>query len=143
MNFDFQQLDLLDLISERHVKLRKAAEKQWNERNDIYISRSEWFILARIFQKEATTISFISKSLDITRQATHKFIKQLREKGLVEVGSLENNKKEKRIQLTPFGLECYEKNEALKAEIEYEIGENIGHERVEQLKAILKMDWGL
>lgn len=99
--------------------------------------------MLRIYQEKETTVSFISKSVDITRQATHKFIKQLQEKGLVEVGEQENNRKEKRIQLTTFGKECYEKNAQLQANLEKEIAEHIGQERLEQLKDILKMNWGI
>ncbi|MBR7554998.1 MarR family winged helix-turn-helix transcriptional regulator [Allobacillus sp. GCM10007491] len=143
MSFNLHQLDLLDLISERYLKLRKISEAQWNRHHELPISKSEWFILLRIYQEKETTVSFISKSVDITRQATHKFIKQLQEKGLVEVGEQENNRKEKRIQLTAFGKECYEKNEQLQANLEKEIAEHIGQKRLEQLKDILKMNWGI
>ena len=143
MSFNLHQLDLLDLISERYLKLRKISEAQWNSHHELPISKSEWFILLRIYQEKETTVSFISKSVDITRQATHKFIKQLQEKGLVEVGEQENNRKEKRIQLTTFGKECYEKNAQLQENLEKEIAEHIGQERLEQLKDILKMNWGI
>ncbi|MFJ7726679.1 MarR family transcriptional regulator [Neobacillus sp. NPDC097160] len=106
MNSNLQHLDLFDLISEHHIQLRKISEKLWNDSNDIYLSNSEWFILARIYQKKQATISCISKRVDISRQAIHKFIKRLEVKGLVEINNLENNKKEKSIQLTKLGKEC-------------------------------------
>lgn len=143
LNLNLQNLDLIDLISEHHVQLRKISEKLWNDSNNIYISNSEWFILARIYQKKQATISTISKQVDISRQATHKFIKRLEEKGIVEINNLENNKKEKSIQLTKLGKECYEKNESLKAELEKKIAEKIGAEQVKKLKEILKLDWKL
>lgn len=101
------------------------------------------YICYEYTRRKKQPFSFISKSVDITRQATHKFIKQLQEKGLVEVGEQENNRKEKRIQLTTFGKECYEKNAQLQANLEKEIAEHIGQERLEQLKDILKMNWGI
>jgi DNA-binding MarR family transcriptional regulator len=67
-----------------------------------------WFIMARIYKKKPT-ISYVTKRVDISRQATHKFIKRLEVKGLVEISSLENNKKDKCIHLTKLGEECYEK----------------------------------
>ncbi|GER68296.1 hypothetical protein BpJC7_22700 [Weizmannia acidilactici] len=143
MNTDLQNLDLLDLISERHVRLRKISEKLWNESSDIPISNSEWFILARIYQTQQTTISYISKHVDISRQAVHKFIKRLEEKRLVEISSLENNKKEKSIQLTKLGRECIEKNESLKKELVRKIAEKIGSDQVKWLEEILKLDWGI
>lgn len=135
-----QHLDLIDLLSERHGQLRGIAEKLWNETSNIAISNSEWYIMSRIYKRQ-TTIANVSKNVDITRQATHKFIKNLKAKGLVNVMDGENNKKEKRIELTTLGEECYEKNEDLKATIEKQILEKVGEEQVELLKRVLKMDW--
>ena len=139
-NSELQHLDLLDLLSERHNLVRRIAEKAWNDHNDICISNSEWYIMARIYKKRPT-ISYITKNVEISRQATHKFIKKLSEKGLVEIHNVEYNKKVKSIELTSLGEQCYEKNEALKAEIEGEIAAQIGHEQLQQLKDLLKLDW--
>jgi DNA-binding MarR family transcriptional regulator len=138
-----QNLDLIDLISERHVQLRSITEKLWNDNSDLYISNSEWFILARIYEKKQPTISYVTKQVDISRQATHKFLKLLKEKGLVEIKNVENNKKEKCIQLTTLGEECYEKNQSLKAALVEKIIGKIGVEQLSLLKGILKADWGL
>jgi DNA-binding MarR family transcriptional regulator len=142
VNSELVNLDMVDLLSERHTLLRKISEKAWNNQSDIYISNSEWYIMARIYKKQPT-ISYINKNVEISRQAIHKFIKNLAEKGLVEVNNLENNKKEKWIQLTTLGEECYEKNQKLKAGLERKITEKIGAEQVRLLKEILKMDWNL
>lgn len=138
-----QNLDLIDLISERHVQLRSITEKLWNDNRNIYISNSEWFLLSRIYEKKQPTISYVSKHVDISRQATHKFLKLLEAKGLVEIKNVENNKKEKCIQLTPLGEECYEKNQSLKAALVEKITGRIGVEQVSLLKELLKADWGL
>lgn len=122
--------------------VRHISGKAWNDANDIKISSSEWYILARIYKKQPT-ISSVTRSVDISRQAIHKFIKNLAAKGLVETHNVENNKKEKWIQLTGLGEECYEKNEALKDELEKRIAETIGQDQVDALKVILKSDWGI
>jgi len=140
---DLDNMGLIDLISERHLQLRKLSENLWNENSDIYVADSEWFILARIYQKEQTTISWVTKHVEISRQATHKFIKRLEQKGLVQITKLKNNKKEKSIRLTDLGKEFYEKNKFLEAQLERKIAENIGSEEVNRLKGILKSDWGL
>lgn len=141
-NSELQNLDLIDLLSERHSLVRRISEKAWNDQSEIYISNSEWYIMARIYKKRPT-ISYVTKNVDISRQAIHKFIKNLSAKGLVEVQNVENNKKEKCIQLTALGEECYEKNAALKAQLEKKIAEKIGVEQVNILKDILKLDWGI
>nr|WP_310194459.1 MarR family transcriptional regulator [Neobacillus niacini] len=142
LKLELHNLDLIDLLSERHLLLRKISEELWNDNSDIHISNSEWFIMARIYKKQ-TTISYVSKNVDISRQATHKFIKNLELKGLIEIMNLKNNNKEKGIQLTTLGEECYEKNEALKATIEKKIADKLGDKQVSFLIEILKSDWGL
>lgn len=141
-NSEMQNLDLIDLLSERHNLVRRIAEKAWNDQSEIYISNSEWYIMARIYKKRPT-IAYVTKNVEISRQAIHKFIKNLSAKGLVEIQNVENNKKEKCIQLTALGIECYEKNEALKANLENEIAEKIGSDQVKILKDLLKLDWGI
>ena len=142
MNTPLQKLDLIDLISERHVSLRSLCEKAWNESSEIPISNSEWFIMARIYKKQPT-ISYVSKHVDISRQATHKFIKKLESKGLVTIQNVEHNNKDKCLQLTALGEECYEKNEAFKEELIKKIANQIGENNLALLHTILKMDWGL
>ncbi|MED4202900.1 MarR family winged helix-turn-helix transcriptional regulator [Neobacillus mesonae] len=142
MNHDLEHLDLIDLLSERHLLLREITEKLWNDSSEVYISNSEWFIMARIYKKQPT-ISYVSKNVDISRQAVHKFIKKLESKGLVEIMNVENNNKEKCIKLTPLGEECYEKNAALKASLEKKIADTIGEKQVAFLKDLLKSDWGV
>ncbi|MCH1624551.1 MarR family winged helix-turn-helix transcriptional regulator [Ferdinandcohnia quinoae] len=142
MNSDFHNLDIIDLISERHGQLRKIAEKLWNDTSDIYISNSEWYIMSRIYKKKPT-LSYVSKNVDISRQATHKFIKKLESKGLVEMMNVTNNNKEKCIQLTPLGEECFSKNEELKATLENKIAKVIGEKELKYLKVLLQADWGL
>ena len=141
-NSELQNLDLFDLVSERHNLVRKILEREWNEKSEIYISNSEWYIMARIYKKRPT-ISYVTKNVEISRQAIHKFIKNLAAKGLVEIYNAENNKKDKCIQLTRLGEECYEKNEVIKANLERKLAETIGIQHVNVLKDILKLDWGI
>ncbi|WP_037985610.1 MarR family winged helix-turn-helix transcriptional regulator [Thalassobacillus devorans] len=139
-NAELNNVDLIDLISERHSLVRKIIENAWNDNSEINISSSEWYILVRIYKKKPT-ISDVTKNVEISRQAIHKFIKNLAAKGLVEVQNVENNKKEKCIQLTALGESCYEKYEVLKADLENDIAKNIGEEQVKVLKDILRLDW--
>lgn len=142
MNSNLEHLDIIDLLSERHLQLRRICEENWNRNNEIYISNSEWFIMARIYRKQPT-ISHVTKHVDISRQATHKLIRNLEAKGLVEISSLAHNKKDKTIRLTELGELCYEKNEQQKAKLEHAISAAIGADTLETLKRILKTDWGI
>jgi len=142
LSAELQKQDLIDLISERHVRLRSLNNQLWHQSHDIHISNSEWFIMARIYKNEPT-ISYVTKNVDISRQATHKFIKILQSKGLVEISDAQHNNKEKCIRLTKFGEECFEQNEAIKASLEAKIIASLGAEQADQLMRILKLDWGL
>lgn len=136
-NFDF-----FDLLSERHHQIRSIIEKCWNDNSDIYISNSEWFILSRLYQKQPT-ISYVSKQVNISRQATHKFIKNLEAKGLLKIKNLENNKKDKCVQLTDLGEKCYKEYIELKEKLEKKIIEKIGDEQFRLLNEIMASEWGL
>ena len=142
LNSELQSLDLIDLISERHILLRAITEKAWNDSSDIYISNSEWYIMARIYKKHPT-ISYVTKHVDISRQAIHKFVKNLEAKELIQITNSETNHKDKCLQLTALGEECYEKNISLKALLEQKIADKIGVEQLRMLNDVLKSDWGL
>lgn len=137
-----ENLEFFDLLSERHIQIRSIIEKRWNDSSDIYISNSEWFILSRIYQKQPT-ISFVSKQVNISRQATHKFIRNLEAKGILTIKNLENNKKDKCVQLTELGETCYQEYIGLKADLEKKIIEKIGEKQFGLLIEILESDWGL
>ncbi|MEK4426748.1 MarR family winged helix-turn-helix transcriptional regulator [Solibacillus sp. FSL K6-1523] len=137
-----QNQDIIDLLSERYEILRRLAEEKWNNNNDIYISNSEWRIMSKIYNKQLT-ISDVAKDVDFSRQATHKFVKSLEAKELVEVSSAEHSKKHKVINITEFGKTCYEKNAHYKEEIEQQLINTLGEIEVTKLKSILTLDWDI
>ncbi|GFR39454.1 hypothetical protein PRECH8_27500 [Insulibacter thermoxylanivorax] len=137
------QLDLIDLISERHLQLRGMIEKQWNQMNDLRISNSEWYIMAKIHERGKTTISRVTKHVGITRQATHKCIKNLETKGIVVISNMENNRKDKCLQLTPRGEQCYHMYVSIKENLARKIADAIGAESFAKLRQLLEADWAL
>lgn len=140
MGYNLYNLDLVDLINEHNVMLRRVMEEAWKSTSDITISNSEWFIISRIYKKHPN-ISYITKNLSISRQGIHKLIKSLESKGLVEVNNSETSKRDKCIRLTDLGIECYEKNANLKKEIEDKISLKIGQDNFSKLNDILRIDW--
>src|SRR5690606_41295984 len=73
---ELQKLNLIDLISERHITTRRISEQAWNGTSEIHISNSEWYIMARIYKKQPT-IAYVTKYEDISRQEIQTFIKNL------------------------------------------------------------------
>lgn len=132
--------NLIDLLYEKQNMLKKQKEDQWNHNNSIPVTNTEWCILSLVYGKQPT-IPEVTQQLGISRQATHKSIKTLDSKGFISICRVENNKRNKYLNLTSFGEACYLKNQQLKEEIEKEIGQNIGDENITLLKELLKRDW--
>lgn len=141
MVFELEGQDLMSLLSEKYITLRQTYEKLWNDRSDIRISPSEWHLLARVDQRSHQAISSIAKDVSITRQATHKTLVSLREKGLIEIFEMPHNKRDKFVKLTPLGKQCCERSDALKQEMEEEINSVLGQANIQQLKALLREPW--
>ncbi|MFJ8260570.1 MarR family transcriptional regulator [Rummeliibacillus sp. NPDC094406] len=137
-----EELDVLDLLSKRHMNLRKKVERMWNSANEIKISNSEWYVISFTYKKQPT-IATITKQVDITRQATHKLIKGLEQKGVLEIHNALHNKKDKCVTLTSYGDSIYEEYTKIKNELESDISHHIGKEQLQLLKAIISNDWGI
>jgi len=132
--------NIIDLIFEKQLRLSKLKQDKWNSKNSEQLTNTEWSILALLYGK-LPTISEVAQQLGITRQATHKTMKALDAKGLIVVNPVENNHRNKCIKLTPLGEEIYHENQKIKNEMEKEIGQKIGQDKLYLLKELLKGDW--
>lgn len=140
MEFDFNNLTLIDLISEKHAYLRKKVEKRWDEQSGIHFSHSEWHLLAKIDQKNIS-ISQAGSLLGISRQAMQKSVKKLETKGYITSCFQEGNKRDKFLFLTEIGKEYCQRNNKLKIELELELGKILGKNEVERLKKLFMKKW--
>jgi DNA-binding MarR family transcriptional regulator len=137
---DLKKLDLIDLISERHVYIRSYIEKLWNEQQTIKMNNTEWHVLAKLYSG-LDTIADVTKEVHVSRQATHKLIKNLELKMLIEIYDDQKNKKIKKVRLTQQGVHAYEKYVEIKSQVEYAIQSSIGSNIYEQLKKGLSKEW--
>ena len=128
------KLNIIDLISENHIKLRKLAEDRWLETGEEEISHTEGFLLAKISMGKIS-ISEAARQANISRQAMFKCAKKLEQRGYLEFGIDETNNKY--ACLTDKGNNYCIKSKNLKETIENEICKNIGKENLEILKKIL------
>ena len=80
MNLDLKNLNIIDLISEKHAKLRKIVSKTWIDMGKEGFTDTESYILSLI-EKNELTVAQISRIIGISRQGTHKCVKGLIEKG--------------------------------------------------------------
>lgn len=137
---EYKHLDLIDLISERHIYIRTYIEKIWNEKYDIKMNNTEWHVIAKLYSG-MDTIADITRKVHVSRQATHKLIKNLEQKQLIEIFDDQKNKKIKKVRLTQFGVQCYEQYLKIKEQMEASIEQSIGTELFDQLKRGLSMEW--
>ena len=134
------RLEIIDLISEWHTHLRAELETSWNKESDVAMSNTEWHILTKIYGG-MHAISDITKSVYITRQATHKHLKNLQTKQLVEIYGDEQNKKKKNVQLTSQGIHLIQRYNELKDSLEETLKKAIGVKAYNELRIILNKWW--
>ena len=128
------KLNIIDLISENHIKLRRLAEDRWLKTGEEEISHTEGFLLAKISMGKIS-ISEAARQANISRQAMFKCAKKLELRGYLEFGIDETNTKY--AYLTDKGKDYCVKSKQLKETIENEIINKIGKENLEILKEIL------
>lgn len=134
------KLEIIDLVSEWHTRLRAELETSWNKESEVAMSNTEWHILTKIYSG-MHAISDITKSVYITRQATHKHLKNLQAKQLVEIYSDDQNKKKKNVQLTTQGVYLIQRYNELKDSLECTLKKSIGDVAYNELRTILSKAW--
>ena len=138
MEQEIKALTLIDLISEKHIILRKSIEDRWQATQEEAISHTEGLLLAKLYMGK-TSLAEVARQANISRQAMYKCAKQLEARGYLTFTT--NEAKAKYAVLTKKGERYYHKSQLLKQEIEKEIEEVLGTQLMEHLKETLKSDW--
>lgn len=140
MNTNFANLNLVDLISEKHIELRRVTEKRWEQSANYEISHTEAHLLARINQ-ETLSITQAAKLLNISRQAMQKCAQHLESRGFILFEHKAGNSRDKYMQLTSTGSQYCRDSDLLKKKIEEEIAAILGSQNVDKMKKWLKLKW--
>lgn len=133
-----KNLNIIDLISEKHIVLRREVEDRWGELDEEDITHTEAFLLARINMGKIS-IAEVARQANISRQAMFKCAKKLEERGYLQFVISESNNKY--TVLTDKGIEYCKKSEELKEALEKKISDTIGSEQVDLLKELLNKNW--
>ena len=136
MNRGNMEKNLIDLISDTHLVLRKKLETRWTSEKGAGITRAEGHLMNRLFHQELS-ISAAARLMDISRQAVHKCSTELIEKGFL-VQKEGNSKREKILILTGKGKAFCRDNMAMKIQLEKDVAVWIGAEKVRLLKELLQ-----
>lgn len=137
MNQYIKNLNVIDLISEKHKELRRKTRDIWN---DDSFCDNKLHLISMLHIKKMT-ISESARKMDISRQAVHKFSKTLVEKDLIKIEDNEENHKEKLMILTEKGEKLYKDLLEIKLKLENEIQDKIGLDNFIFLKEILQKEW--
>lgn len=109
-----KNLNIMDLISEKHIILRREVEDRWKATGEEEISHTEALLLAKISMGRIA-LAEVARQANISRQAMYKCAKKLEDRGYLKFVADENNNKY--TELTEKGIEYCEKSIALKEKI--------------------------
>ncbi|MPM10017.1 hypothetical protein SDC9_56341 [bioreactor metagenome] len=140
MSSNFQNLNIIDLISEKHAKLRRMVIETWVERGEERVSDTESYMIALI-EKNELTVAQIGKIIGISRQGAHKCAKGLIERGYIIIENQDVNSRNKILSLTEKGLRFCKETLILKEEFETNIINSIGEDKLKILKECLSESW--
>ena len=129
-------MDLIELLYRQHKQLRYAAEMMWNEKFELHLTSSEWYVLKSIAEGKVTVPELVEQ-LDITKQGVHKFLQALQDKELISTELIQGAKRQKIAHLTDRGKAVMRKSLALDNEISETVRASIGNAHYEQLISIL------
>lgn len=135
-----KELNLIDLISEKHAKLRKMVRDAWVEKGEEEVTDTESYMLA-IIERERITVAQIARKIGISRQGAHKCAQGLIGRGYIEIKNQEENSRDKVLILTGKGLNFMKETLLIKERLEVEIKEAIGTDNFYILKESLNKSW--
>ena len=133
-----ENLNIIDLISEKHIALRREVEERWRESSEEDITHTEAMLLAKINMGKIS-LAEVARQANISRQAMHKCAKKLEDKGYLKFVSNENN--QTYTTLTEKGALYCKKSNELKERIEKEIEDILGKENMKIIKSMLEKKW--
>ena len=133
-----KKLNIIDLISEKHITLRREVEERWSESGEEDITHTEEMLLAKINMGKIS-LAEVARQANVSRQAMHKCAKKLEEKGYLEFIASESN--QTYTSLTEKGVLYCKKSNELKDIIEEEITQKLGEENMKLIKKLLECEW--
>lgn len=134
-------IDLKYLLLEKfhaieELSLQEAEKRGYNIKDIVMSSR-----VATLIDNGQCTVSQLTHTLGISRQAAHKAVGNLVESGFVEMKEVCDSKKVKLIIPTPLGEKVFQDRKIIMQKIENDISTKIGKNNLKKLKELLMLDW--
>ena len=121
--------DLSELLDRRMDELRQGSVL-----GSVRPSDAKVFMLA---SRKRRTTAEIARDLGVSKQAVHMSVQRLLEKNVVQLVPANNSKRDKVIEITPYGHEIRRLVAEKIAILEAEIDAKIGAEKLAELRHIL------
>jgi DNA-binding MarR family transcriptional regulator len=137
---DFLNHNINRLLHDKAEWIADLLRRSASEAARSEFSGAEGKIFGALRGRELT-VSEIARLRGISRQAVHRTVSGLVERGYLELKLAEGSQRDKVVVITPAGQKLRSTvGEQLEA-IEGEIAQTIGRERLEMLREILLEDW--
>ncbi|WP_018885670.1 MarR family winged helix-turn-helix transcriptional regulator [Paenibacillus massiliensis] len=133
----YPDLNLIDLISEKHLALRRAVGELDGNR----LNKTETHILSILERYEPMSISEISRRIHISRQGTHKSIQGLLAQNMIITTDTKENQRDRNVTITQKGRDYNRQLLELKLELEQQIVLRLGEDKIKVIKSILSEEW--
>ena len=140
MDEHLENLNLVDLLSEKHKELRGEVMKLWLEKDGDYVTETESHMLGML-EIKSMTVAESARKISVSRQGAHKCARKLIDRGYIEMSAIEGNNRDKLISLTNKGKEYCSEMLIIKKQIEEDISKNMGYENMEMIKKNLTKNW--
>lgn len=132
---NFLETNLLRLLLETSEWMESEMLKL--NQNSEYRGTIAEIKLFNVLRGQEKSISELARILGISRQAVHKTIHKLKDKGYLELKTSKDNKKDKKVIITDSGQAIRKEGAEYLIEIEKKVSWNIGERNLIYLKEIL------
>ena len=132
---NFLETNLLRLLLETSEWMESEMLKL--NQNSEYRGTIAEIKLFNALRGQEKSISELARILGISRQAVHKTIHKLKDKGYLELKTSKDNKKDKKVIITDSGQTIRKEGAEYLIEIEKKVSWNIGERNLIYLKEIL------
>jgi len=133
----YPDLNLIDLICEKHLALRKAVGELDGNR----LNKTETHILSILERQEPMSISEIGRRIHISRQGTHKSIQGLLAQNMITTADTKENQRDRNVTISQKGRDYNRQLLEMKLELEQQIVLRLGEEKIAVIKSILNEEW--
>lgn len=137
MENNLPEINLIDLISEKHLALRKKVA----ELDDSGLNKTETHILSVLESHPYLSISEISRHIHLSRQGAHKSVQGLLERELIETVDSEANHRDRYLAITPKGRECNRQQLEIKLTLEQRILTKLGEDKASLIRSVFQEEW--